>query len=103
VRAGAWRHTLERVEAFARHNNDTVTLFPDSGQYDRFRKLAREIRRFSQVGAMVGGGTLSRPLVRFLITRGGVRRSSKRANVGEFVLPVAMTRVTTNLAEGARR
>jgi hypothetical protein len=72
VRAGAWRHTLERVEAFARHNNDTVTLFPDSGQYDRFRKLAREMRRFSQVGAMVGGGTLSRPLVRFLITRGGV-------------------------------
>jgi hypothetical protein len=67
VRETAWRHTLERVEAFARHNNETVMLFPDSGEYDRFRKLARQMRRFSQVGAMVGGGTLSRPLATFLI------------------------------------
>jgi Protein of unknown function (DUF3800) len=67
VREKAWRHTLERVETFARHNNVTVMLFPDSGEYDRFRKLSREMRRFSQVGAMVGGGTLSRPLSTFLI------------------------------------
>jgi hypothetical protein len=62
VRETAWRHTLERVEAFARHNKETVMLFPDSGEYDRFRKLAREMRRFSQVGAMVGGSPVrSRP------------------------------------------
>jgi Protein of unknown function (DUF3800) len=67
VRATAWRHSLERVEAFARHHNETVMLFPDSGEYDRFRKLARQMRRYSQVGAMVGGGTLSRPLARYLI------------------------------------
>ncbi len=67
VRETAWRHSLERVEAFARHNNETVMLFPDSGEYDRFRKLARRMRRYSQVGAMVGGGTLSRPLSRVLI------------------------------------
>jgi hypothetical protein len=67
VRATAWRHTLERVEVFARHNNETVMLVPDSGEYDRFRKLARRMRRHSQVGAMVGGGTLSRPLARYLI------------------------------------
>jgi Protein of unknown function (DUF3800) len=67
VRETAWRHTLERVEAFARHNNETVMLVPDSGEYDRFRKVARRMRRYSQVGAMVGGGTLSRPLARYLI------------------------------------
>lgn len=67
VRATAWRHTLERVEAFARHNTETVMLLPDSGEYDRFRKLARQMRRFSEVGAMIGGGTLSRPLARYLI------------------------------------
>jgi hypothetical protein len=67
VREYAWRHTLERVEAFARHNNSTVVLLQDSGEYDRFRKLAREMRRHSQVGAMIGGGTLSRPLSTFLI------------------------------------
>jgi uncharacterized protein DUF3800 len=67
VRATAWRHTLERVEAFARHNNETVMLVPDSGEYDRFRKLARRMRRYSQVGAMTGGGTLSRPLARYLV------------------------------------
>jgi hypothetical protein len=67
VREAAWRHTLERVEAFARHNNSTVMLMQDSGEYDRFRKLAREMRRHSQVGAMIGGGTLSRPLSTFLI------------------------------------
>lgn len=42
-------------------------LLQDSGEYDRFRKLAREMRRHSQVGAMIGGGTLSRPLSTFLI------------------------------------
>jgi hypothetical protein len=67
VREKAWRHALERVEAFARHNKTTLMLIPDSGEYDRFRKLARKMRRFSQVGAMVGGGTLSRPLATFLI------------------------------------
>jgi hypothetical protein len=67
VRETGWRHALERVEAFARHNNDTVMLFPDSGEYDRFRKLAREMRRHSQVGAMIGGGSLSRPMARVLI------------------------------------
>jgi hypothetical protein len=67
VRAATWRHALERVEAFARHNNDTVMLFPDSGEYHRFRKLSREMRRHSQVGAMIGGGSLDRPLVRYLI------------------------------------
>jgi hypothetical protein len=67
VRIAAWRHALERVERYATYNSETVMLFPDSGNYDRFRKLAREMRRFSQVGAMVGGGTLSRPLERVLI------------------------------------
>jgi Protein of unknown function (DUF3800) len=67
VREQTWRHALERVEAFARHNQETVMLLPDSGNYDRFRKLAREMRRHSQVGAMIGGGTLSRPLVRYLV------------------------------------
>jgi hypothetical protein len=67
VRETAWRHALERVETFCRHNNDTVMLFQDSGNYHRFRKLSRQMRRHSQVGAMVGGGTLSRPLVRVLI------------------------------------
>jgi hypothetical protein len=67
VRETAWRHALERVETFARHKTETVMLFPDSGEYDRFRKLARKMRRHSQVGAMIGGGTLSRPMARVLI------------------------------------
>jgi Protein of unknown function (DUF3800) len=67
VRTRTWRHALERIEAFARHNNETVMLLPDSGEYDRFRKLSREMRRYSQVGAMIGAGTLSRPLARYLI------------------------------------
>ena len=67
VRETAWRHALERVEVFARHNSDTVMLFPDSGNYDRFRRLSREMRRYSHVGAMIGGGTLSRPLASVLI------------------------------------
>jgi hypothetical protein len=67
VREKAWRHALERVEVFARHNNETVMLFPDSGEYDRFRKLSRKMRRFNQVGAMMGGGSLSRPLATYLI------------------------------------
>jgi Protein of unknown function (DUF3800) len=67
VRVGAWRHALERVEAFARHNNnETVMLFPDSGNYHRFRKLSREMRRHSMVGSVLGGA-LPRPLVRYLI------------------------------------
>ena len=77
VRVAAWRHALERVERFATKNNDTVMLFPDSGNYDRFRKLSREMRRFSQVGAMVGGGTLSRPLERVLIDDPVERDSSQ--------------------------
>ena len=67
VREVAWRHTLERVETFARHNTSTVMLLQDSGEYDRFRRLARQMRRHSQVGAMIGGGTLSRPLATYLI------------------------------------
>jgi len=77
VRSTAWRHALERVEAFARHNETTVMLFPDSGEYDRFRKLSREMRRHSQVGAMFGAGTLSRPLVRYLIDDPVERDSSQ--------------------------
>jgi hypothetical protein len=77
VRATAWRHALERVERFATNNNDTVMLFPDSGNYDRFRKLSREMRRFSHVGAMIGGGTLSRPLARVLIDDPVERDSSQ--------------------------
>jgi hypothetical protein len=78
VRVSAWRHALERVESFARHNLDTVMLVPDSGNYDRFRRLSREMRRHSQVGAMIGGGTLSRPLVRYLIDD-PVERDSKQS------------------------
>ena len=67
VRVAAWRHALERIESFARHNNnETVMLFPDSGNYHRFRKLAREMRRHSMVGSVLGGA-LPRPLVRYLI------------------------------------
>jgi hypothetical protein len=82
VRITAWRHTLERIEAFARHNNDTVMLFPDSGEYHRFRKLAREMRRHSQVGAMIGGGSLARPLVRYLIDDPVERDSAQSYVVG---------------------
>ena len=77
VRVAAWRHALERVESFARYNSDTVMLFPDSGNYDRFRKLAREMRRHSQVGSMLGG-SLARPLVRVLIDD-PVDRDSKQS------------------------
>lgn len=78
VRETGWRLALERIETFARHNKTTVMLFPDSGEYDRFRKLSREMRRFSQVGAMLGGGTLSRPLATFLIDD-PVERDSKQS------------------------
>jgi hypothetical protein len=36
VREAAWRHTLERVEVFARHNNETVMLVPDSASTTAF-------------------------------------------------------------------
>jgi hypothetical protein len=67
VRRTAWRHALERVERFANYNHGPVMLLQDSGEYDRFRKLSREMRRHSIVGSLGGGGTLARPLVRVLI------------------------------------
>lgn len=79
VRLAAWRHTLERVERFATYNNDTVMLFPDSGNYDRFRKLAREMRRFSHVGSLLAdGSSLARPLANVLIDD-PVERDSKQS------------------------
>jgi hypothetical protein len=78
VRTAAWKHALERVERFTTYNHDTVMLFPDSGNYDRFRRLSRQMRRFSHVGAMIGGGTLSRPLERVLIDD-PVERDSKQS------------------------
>lgn len=78
VRTVAWKHALERVERFATYNHDTVMLIPDGGNYDRFRKLTRKMRRFSQVGALGGGGTLSRPLERVLIDD-PVERDSKQS------------------------
>jgi hypothetical protein len=77
VREKAWRHALERVESFARYNNETVMLVPDSGNYDRFRKLCREMRRHSHVGSVMGGA-LARPLIRYLIDD-PVERDSKQS------------------------
>lgn len=84
VREAGWRHALERVERFATYNNETVMLFPDSGNYHRFRRLSREMRRFSQVGAMVGGGTLTRPLLRVLVDD-PVERDSSQSYFVQFV------------------
>lgn len=67
VRRRAWQNTLERVERFATKSSERVMLFPDSGDYHRFRRLSREMRRFAMVGSMLGSGPLSRPLLKVLI------------------------------------
>jgi hypothetical protein len=67
IRETAWRYTLQRIETFARHNNETMLLVPDSGQYFWFRGLARQMRRFSFVGSLYGAGPLRRDLLRILI------------------------------------
>lgn len=68
ARETAWRYTLQRVETFARVNNETVMLVPDSGQYFWFRALAREMRRFSYVGSAFGmGAGMRRNLEKILV------------------------------------
>lgn len=50
-------------------------LIPDSGQYHWIRKLARQMRRHSTVGSMLGTGAISRPLLNILIDDPVERRS----------------------------
>jgi Protein of unknown function (DUF3800) len=67
VRDVGWRYALQRVERTMHARQETVLLVPDSGQVFWFRRLAREMRRFSQVGSLLGTGSLARPLVNVLI------------------------------------
>jgi hypothetical protein len=67
VRETAWRYALQRVERTMNARSDRVMLVPDSGQYHWMRKLSRQMRRFSQVGSMLGTGSLARPLVNVLV------------------------------------
>jgi hypothetical protein len=67
VRERAWRYAFQRVERNMSANNERVMLVPDSGQYHWIRQLAREMRRFSAVGSMMGTGPMSRPLIDVLI------------------------------------
>jgi hypothetical protein len=67
VRQRAWRYAFQRVERTMNARSERVMLIPDSGQYHWIRKLAREMRRFSNVGSMLGTGTMARPLHRVLI------------------------------------
>lgn len=67
VREHAGRYAFQRIERTMNARNERVLLIPDSGQYHWMRALAREMRRFSQVGSMLGGPSLARPLLRVLI------------------------------------
>ncbi|MDP8943296.1 MAG: DUF3800 domain-containing protein [Actinomycetota bacterium] len=63
----AWRYAFQRVERTMNARNERVMLVPDSGQFHWIRRLSREMRRFSQVGSMLGTGSLARPLIQVLI------------------------------------
>jgi hypothetical protein len=78
VRERTWRYALQRVETFARKNNDTVMVLPDSGQYAWLQKLARRMRRHSVVGSLGGEGSLRRDLLKVLIDD-PVERDSKQS------------------------
>jgi len=67
VRETAWRYAFQRVERTMDARNERVMLVPDSGQFHWLRKLSREMRRFSQVGSMLGTASLARPLINVLI------------------------------------
>jgi hypothetical protein len=62
VRERAWENALNRLEVFSRVNHDTIMLFPDVGEYEYRRKVARRMRRFARVGSRLGPGTLSVPM-----------------------------------------
>ncbi len=62
VREAAWKHMIERIEAFTRHNHDNAIVFPDEGNPDFVRALFRKMRRFSYVpSAFEPGSFISRP------------------------------------------
>jgi hypothetical protein len=67
VRERAWRYAFQRIERTMTARNERAMLIPDSGQYHWVRGLAREMRRFSNVGSLLGGGTLARPMLNILI------------------------------------
>jgi hypothetical protein len=67
VRDRAWRFAFQRIERTMNDRDERVMLMPDSGQYHWIRKLAREMRRFSMPGSMLGTGALERPMLKVLI------------------------------------
>lgn len=67
VRDRAWRFAFQRIERTMSTRDERVMLIPDGGQYLWIRKLAREMRRFSMPGSMLGIGALERPMLKVLI------------------------------------
>jgi hypothetical protein len=66
VRERAWENALNRLEVFSRVNDDTIMMFPDVGEYEYRRKLARQMRRFAMVGSRLGGAPMPRPIVNMI-------------------------------------
>jgi hypothetical protein len=70
----AWTRAIERLQSFARDEDERMHILPDEGHGCYIRKRLRQMRRNHYVGSAFGDGTL-KALANRLIEDGSDRRS----------------------------